>query len=100
LRDHDDLTRFSVRVVEGCSPELIARCLEATGAGRLLDSEQVAINVEWLSQHTASKSTQWHSDFQQMLDYAASKGWTDPLRTVVIAHVEPSTTPLDQHESS
>lgn len=91
LREVDDLAHFSVRVSPGCSTEGVETALTSSGAGRL-DGDEATINVDWLRQRTASHSEQWQSDFAKMLDYASSKGWTDPARTVVRAHVT-------QHES-
>ena len=86
LREEDDLARFSLRVSPGCSCERVETALTSSGAGRL-DGDEASINVDWLRQHTASHSEQWQSDFDKMLDYASSKGWTDPARTVVRAHI-------------
>jgi hypothetical protein len=87
LRDEDDLTRFSVRVPEGLSPDLLATSLAGSGAGQV-DGDEVAVNVDWLRRQTASRPAQWQGDFERMLDYAASKGWLDAARTAVTAHVE------------
>lgn len=73
LGGEDDLKRFSVRVPEGCSAELIASSLISVGAGRL-DGDEAAINVGWLRQNTEARSQQWQTDFERMLAYAASKG--------------------------
>lgn len=86
LREEDDLARFSVRVSPGYSSEGVETALTSSGAGRL-DGDEATINVDWLRQHTASHSEQWQSDFDKMLHYASSKGWTDPARTVVRAHI-------------
>jgi hypothetical protein len=87
LRDEDDLTRFTVRLRKGLSPDLLASSLAASGAGRV-DGDEVAVNVDWLRRQTASRPVQWQGDFERMLDYAASKGWLDAARTAVTAHVE------------
>ena len=86
LREEDDLARFSVRVSPGCACERVETALTSSGAGRL-DGDEASINVDWLRQHTASHSEQWQSDFDKMLDYASSKGCTDPALTVVRVHI-------------
>jgi hypothetical protein len=87
LRDEEDLTRFSVRVPEGLSPDLLANSLAGSGAGRL-EGAEASINVDWLRRCTASRPAHWQGDFERMLDFASSKGWMDAARTAVTAHVE------------
>jgi hypothetical protein len=86
LRDEDDLDRFSVRVSPGCSPEGVETALTSSGAGTC-NGDEVWIDVDWLRRRTASRSEQWQVGFDKMLDYASSKGWTDPARIVVRAHI-------------
>ena len=87
LCDEDDLTRFSVQVPKDSSAETISSHLMQTGAGRL-EGDEAAVSIEWLRQHTASRSQQWHGDFDRMLAYASSRGWMDPTGDAVIAHIE------------
>jgi hypothetical protein len=87
LFDEDDLTRFSVQVPKGSSAETISSYLMQTGAGRIEGSE-AAVSIKWLRQRTASRSQQWHRDFDRMLAYASSRGWIDPTGDAVIAHIE------------
>jgi hypothetical protein len=87
LREQDDLKRFSVRVSAGLSRDLLASVLRSAAVGRL-DGDEASISVAWLRERTTSQSPQWQTDFEKMLDYAASKGWTDPARTAVTAHIE------------
>jgi hypothetical protein len=87
LCDEDDLTRFSVQVPKDSSAEAISSYLAQTGAGRL-DGDEAAVSIEWLRRGTASRSQQWHGDFDRMLAYASSRGWMDPAGDAVIAHIE------------
>jgi hypothetical protein len=87
LCDEDDLTRFSVQVPKDSSAETISSCLAQTGAGRL-DGDEACVSIEWLRRRTASRSQQWHGDFDRMLAYASSRGWMDPKGDAVIAHIE------------
>jgi hypothetical protein len=87
LCEASDLKRFSVRVGAGCHAEAVANWLAEADAGRPV-GEDVAINVRWLRQRTAEHPAEWQEGFQKMLDYAATRGWMDEARTVVMAHVE------------
>jgi hypothetical protein len=46
------------------------------------------VSIEWLRRRTASRSQQWHGDFDRMLAHASSRGWMDSTGEAVIAHVE------------
>ena len=87
LCDEDDLTRFSVQVPKDSSAETISSYLAQTGAGRL-EGDEAVVSIEWLRRRTASRSQQWHGDFDRMLAYASSSGWIDPAGDAVIAHIE------------
>ena len=87
LCDEDDLTRFSVQVPKDSSAETISTYLMQTGAGRL-EGNEAAVSIKWLRQRTASRSKQWHGDFDRMLAYASSRGWIGPTGDAVIAHIE------------
>ena len=66
LCDEDDLTRFSVQVPKDSSAETISSHLMQTGAGRL-DGDEAAVSIEWLRQHTASRSQQWRSNYSHLI---------------------------------
>ena len=87
LREEFDLKRFSVRVGADCPDETVTNWLTEAGAGHRT-GEDVAINLQWLRQCTAERTPEWQQGFEQMLDYASTKGWMDDARTVVMAHVE------------
>ena len=87
LCDEDDLTRFSVQVPKDSSAETISTYLARTGAGRL-EGDEAVVSIEWLRRRTASRSQQWHGDFDRMLAHASSRGWMDSTGEAVIAHVE------------
>lgn len=87
LCDAFDLKQFSVHVGEGCPADAVAKWLAEAGAGHPA-GEDVAINVQWLRARTAEHPAEWQEGFQQMLEYASTKGWMDEARTVVMAHVE------------
>ena len=87
LCDEDDLTRFSVQVPKDSSADTISNSLTHSGAGRL-EGGGVAVDVNWLRLHTASRSQQWHGDFDRMLAYAFSKGWMSATGDAVIAHID------------
>jgi hypothetical protein len=87
LCDEDDLMRFSVQVPKDSSAEMISNSLAHSGAGRL-EGDGVAVDVNWLRLHTASRSQQWHGDFDRMLAYASSRGWMSATGDAVIAHID------------
>ena len=87
LCEVDDLHRFSVRAGADCSDELVTNWLAESGAGRRA-GDDVAMSVQWLRQCTAERPADWQDGFQKMLDYAATKGWMDDMRTAVMAHFE------------
>jgi hypothetical protein len=87
LCDEDDLTRFSVQVPKDSSAETISSYLAQTDTGRL-EGDEAVVSIEWLRRRTASRSQQWHGDFDRMLAYASSRGWMDSTGEAVIAHVE------------
>ena len=70
LGDINNLTRFGVRVSEGCSPDAVDGSLVSAGAGRL-DGDEAAISAEWLRRRTATRSDQWRIEFGRMSTGAA-----------------------------
>jgi hypothetical protein len=53
-----------------------------------MQSGNIWISEEWLRGQAARGEEQWTEQFDRMLAYACGKGWTDPVRHTVRAHIE------------
>jgi hypothetical protein len=83
--DADNLGALSV-VLRDVTPDRAAALLGEFGQ---LDGEHVWLNIESLRELAPHpQSCSWGARFQQAMDYATSKGWTDPGGAFVRAHIE------------
>ena len=62
--------------------------LARTGAGHRVGADQVAVNVAWLRASASGVDENWERSFQQMLDFAGTKGWLTDDGGAVLAHIE------------
>lgn len=86
LDEPDDLKGFKVVVEQG--DEDTARAALAP-VGRLDDRDTAWIRAEAVRSLAAGRvGDGWVGDFESMLDYAATKGWTSDDRSEIQAHVE------------
>ena len=86
-----DLTRL--HVTSGLGPTETDSTLRDAGYGRLPEPEQAwlevtALRVGALAALGDTEDPEWEKNWERMIAYAASKGWTRQDDTVVVAHVE------------
>ncbi|WP_326835306.1 flavin reductase family protein [Amycolatopsis rhabdoformis] len=88
LRDGHDLTRLHVEsATAGRAAD--AERLEAAGLGHVREDGDVLLDVAVLHRLVSTTvEADLHTAWQGMLSYAARKGWTDPDRRFLRAHVE------------
>jgi hypothetical protein len=87
LTEADDLRRFHVEAPAQMSDLAVDSALRSSDAGHLEDRGQAVINVSWLRTAAADVSDDWPIRFQEMLAFAATKGWTAPDGTMVKGHL-------------
>ena len=88
LTDPDDLRRFHSHVPLGVTDDAVDAVLARTGAGHRVGADQVAVNVTWLRASASGVDENWERSFQQMLDFAGTKGWLTDDGGAVLAHIE------------
>jgi hypothetical protein len=88
LADPDDCRRFHSRVVAGVTDDAVDTVLAFAGAGHRVGADQVAVNVTWLRAAATGVDEKWERSFQQMLDFAGTKGWLTDDGGAVLAHIE------------
>ncbi|MGS0684307.1 hypothetical protein ACVBEQ_03945 [Nakamurella sp. GG22] len=88
LTDPEDCRRFHARVPVGVADGAVDAVLAHTGAGRRVGTDQVAVNVAWLRAAAHGVDGTWERSFQQMLDFAGSKGWLTDDGGAVLAHIK------------
>lgn len=84
LADPRTFERFHVERPADVDPQTFAAALDEQGAGQLA-GDHVQVSTSWL--RAQAPDEEWLEGLAAMLDYAASKGWTDEERTWVRAHV-------------
>jgi len=84
--EHDVFTDFHVEAPPGLAGDDLAATM---GEGTRADGDHLWIAEaavrHWLAGRTDDA---WDGGFSGMVDYARSKGWTDPAGTHLRAHVE------------
>ena len=88
LTDPDDCRGFHSRVAAGVTDDAVDALLTRTGAGHRVGADQVAVAVTWLRAAASGVDENWERSFQQMLDYAGTKGWLTDDGGAVLAHIE------------
>ena len=88
LTDPDDCRRFHSRVAAGATDGAIDTLLANSGAGHRVGADQVAVTVAWLRATAHGVDETWEQSFQQMLDFAGTKGWLTDDGAAVLAHIE------------
>ena len=78
----------STRVSRGVADDAVDAVLARTGAGHRVGADQVAVNVTWLRAAASGVDENWERSFQQMLDFAGTKGWLTDDGGAVLAHIE------------
>lgn len=62
---------------------------EILGQGsKVIDEEHLWLSAEMVTNLASEKIDGWENGFNQMLDYATSKGWTENNRELIRAHIE------------
>jgi hypothetical protein len=89
--DVDDLTRLHLAVGALTDDEADAALREA-GLGRLVGADSGVVDVAALRAAAAAQATSptWAQDFEGMVAYAESKGWTADDGASLQVHVEPA----------
>jgi len=88
LEEPDDCKRFHLTVVNGREAAMVFGALVDAAAGRLEDG-QAWVTVDAVRRMAAGRvGPGWDADFEAMLGFAATKGWLDPNRASIQAHVE------------
>ena len=86
LAEADDFTRFHVAAPGASASEVVAVLGDDA---RPLGDDHVWVSVDAVRRWAApTAGAGWDDGFAKMLDYAASKGWTDDDRTHIQAHIE------------
>jgi hypothetical protein len=91
VEDVDDLTKLHL-AVGAVTDEEVDAALRSGGLGRLVDGDTGLLDVAALraaAEPRASSAT-WAQDFEGMVSYAASKGWTADDGASLQVHVEPA----------
>jgi hypothetical protein len=88
LTDPDDFRRFHSRVPVGVTDDAVDVVLGRAGAGHSVGADQVAVNVTWLRAAATGGDENWEPSFQQMLNFAGTKGWLTDDGCAVLAHIE------------
>jgi hypothetical protein len=88
LTDPDDFRRFHSLVPAGVAGDAVDVVLRRAGAGHSVGADQVAVNVTWLRAAASGVDESWEQSFQQMLDFAGTKGWLTDDGGAVLAHIE------------
>jgi hypothetical protein len=85
----DDCTRLHVEIQQELTVGQAGWLLSRTGAGRLRDRDEAALQVEALRQLAADRvAAGWGERFGKMLDFAAGQGWLSADGASVRAHCE------------
>jgi hypothetical protein len=86
VQQADDLKRFSVVVVGDASEEELERAL--TPLARLESRASAWVSIERLRVACRrDDDAAWSRAFDEMVQYAASKGWVDETGTALRAHL-------------
>lgn len=65
-----------------------AEALEAAGAGLMPNGDHAWIDPAWLIRSGQALGSAWREQFDAMLAFARSKGWTDAQSGAIRGHVE------------
>lgn len=88
LEEPDDCTRLHV-AIHGLSESAVQQALEREHFGYLENHENAWLRVDTLRRLAQGcVEPDWSQRFEQMLHYAASKGWLDTEQTHVKGHCE------------
>ncbi len=92
LRDPENVTDFSVTCPPTLGHDELAASVRRADLGELLAGDRhLMVPVDTIHRLAADRvGPGWSDDFRKMIEYAASKGWTDEDGTRVRAHVERS----------
>lgn len=74
LEEPEDFARFHVEVSGLEAPELhtqVQRCR----LGHVIDNEHIAVSIATIKSLAGMRSPAWGRSFDEMVDYARSKGW-------------------------
>jgi hypothetical protein len=81
-----NLTSLSVERDERVTDSDVDAALREAGAGTVVDGH-AWLSVSWLRGQGPAGDPQWTAAFEKMIAYAATKGWGDPQRQSVRAHI-------------
>ena len=88
LVEPNDCMRFHL-TIRDLSDEAAQQLLQVDSVGRIADAETAWINVAAVRKLAEDQvPADWSERFQNMLDYAASKGWLNADGTAIQAHIE------------
>lgn len=82
-----DLRKFHVAAPADLSEEALSRLLLQSGAGALESAAEAMIRVDWLRASATGTDESWSKGFDDMLTFAASKGWMSRDGQAVKAHI-------------
>ena len=88
LEEPADCTRFHVQAAGPRDEAGLAAALARSGAGRMQGDDAFIVIDAVRSMAKSQVDEGWYTDFAQMLDYAAGKGWRDAGGGAIQAHVE------------
>jgi hypothetical protein len=90
LVDPGDVRSFSAICPPGLTHDELAERVRRDDLGQLLDGDaHLMVPVETVRRMATGRvGPDWPADLARMVEYAAARGWTDPDRTRVRAHVE------------
>lgn len=87
LRDHPDCTYFHLAVPAGMTADAVANALGPLGAS---DGKSASLEVSSVRAMAEALGVDaaWHVRFEQMIEYARSRGWLSEDESRLTAHVE------------
>lgn len=86
LREREDFTRLHVQVPPRTGADALNVALKCSGAG-FGEGAHARLMTQWLID-AADVDASWLRSFENMLDFAETKGWLSDDRSTISAHIE------------
>ncbi|OYN76182.1 hypothetical protein CG716_22805 [Mycolicibacterium sphagni] len=90
LRDPQTFTEFHIVAVGDRNAEALSAALESADVGFASGPDQAYITAAAVIRLVgpASETPDWQRQFDQMVEYATTRGWYDTASGAIAAHVE------------
>ncbi len=82
----NDFEKFHIQCSQKKSASEICELLG--GGSKVIDDEHIWLSAETVRDVVPEKIDSWERGFSQMIDYAASKGWTENNGALIRSHIE------------